>query len=190
MMRFVQSLKGAAASVLLALAFTGRHMSHKELRLWTHCGKNQVSLGLQTLVHQGMIAGRTSRGPWALTQVLPGLPMDVPAEGNPLKGLSSSSDSLNTTKEETLLLSPRRRELLEAMYRAGIREPTASELSELPHVTLEYLQAHVSGARAHGLVIGSAIEAMRMGAPAPMRPPSNNRQAEVEEKMRRFIEGR
>ncbi|MFH1185737.1 MAG: hypothetical protein V1755_11985 [Chloroflexota bacterium] len=71
----------------------------------------------------------------------------------------------------------------------GIREPTAGELGELPHMTLEYLQAHVEAARAHGLRVGAAIEAMRLAAPPPTKPAPRDRQAEVEEKVRRFMEG-
>ena len=75
------------------------------------------------------------------------------------------------------------------MYAAGIREPTASELAELPHVTLAYLRAHIDGARANGLRIGAAIEAMRLQAPAPAIATPQDRQADVEEKIRRFMEG-
>jgi hypothetical protein len=80
--------------------------------------------------------------------------------------------------------------MLKALYECGIREPTASELVELPHMTPEYLQAHVQAARAHGLRIGSAIENMRLGAPALHAPTPQNRQAQVDEKIRRFREGR
>ena len=190
MMLLVQSLRGAPASVLLALAVTGRFMSHKELQLWTRCGKDQVTFALRSLVHLGWAAARTSRGPWVLVRPLDFPPVEGASPANPLKGLSSGIDSLNLSTQGTLLLSPSTKELLEAMYASGIREPTASELSELPHVTLEYLQAHIAGARALGLSVGSAIEAMRLGAPAPSRPASHDRQAEVADKIRRFMEGR
>ncbi len=189
-MLFVQALKGAPASVLLALAITGRFMSHKELQLWTRCGKDQVTLALRTLTSLGWAAGRTFRGPWALARPLSLPPMSLPDPANPLKGLSSSSDSLNTTQEEEVLQPiPSRKELTSTMYAAGIREPTASELAELPHVTLAYLRAHIDGARANGLRIGAAIEAMRLHAPAPAIATPQDRQADVEEKIRRFMEG-
>jgi hypothetical protein len=188
---FVQSLKGAPASVLLALAIAGRFMSHQELQLWTRCGKNQVTFALKTLTYLGWAVGRSFRGPWALARPLAMPPTDSSFAANPFKGLSSSSDSLNYIEgEEVLQPSPRRRELIEAMYSAGIREPTASELAELPHVTLEYLQAHIRATRAHGLRIGAAIEAMRLQAPPPGTPDAASRQAETEEKIRRFKEGR
>jgi hypothetical protein len=190
MMQFLQSIKGAPASVLLALAFTGRYMSHHELQLWTRCGKDQITLALQILIAQGWAANRTSRGPWILRQRLPTVDPDFLGARIPLKGPSSGSDSLNTVEEETLLPSPSRKEMLEALYAVGIREPTASELVELPHMTPEYLQAHVQAARAHGLRIGSAIENMRLGAPPLHAPAPQDRQAEVAEKIRRFSEGR
>jgi hypothetical protein len=190
MMLFIQSMRGAPASVLLALAVTGRFMSHQELQLWTRCGKDQVTFALQLLVAQGWAARRTSRGPWKLKQDLPGLDPDFLSARIPLKGPSSSSDSLNIPSEKTILLSPSRKEMLEALYACGIREPTASELVELPHMTPEYLEAHVQAARANGLRIGSAIENMRLGAPPLHAPTPKNRQAEVDEKIRRFQEGR
>lgn len=190
-MLFVQALKGAPASVLLALAVTGRFMSHKELQLWTRCGKNQVTFALQALTHLGWVMGRTFRGPWALARPLAIPSVDLLDPANPFKGLSSSSDSLNTTQEEEILQpSPRKRELIETMYAAGIREPTATELAELPHVTLEYLQAHIKATREHGLLIGAAIQAMRLQAPPPHKPSADARQQEVDDMIRRFREGR
>ena len=79
--------------------------------------------------------------------------------------------------------------MLAALYEAGVREPTATELAELPHMTPDYLQAHMQAARAHGLQIGSAILAMRSAAPPPHAPTPQSRQAEVAEMMRRFVEG-
>lgn len=190
-MLFVQALKGAPASVLLALALTGRFMSHKELQIWTRCGKNQVTFALQSLTQLGWAVGRTFRGPWALARPLATPAVEVIDRASPFKGLSSSSDSLNTTDEEELLQpSPRKRELIETMYAAGIREPTATELAELPHVTLEYLKAHIRATHEHGLQIGAAIQAMRLQAPPPFKPNADARQAEVEDKIRRFKEGR
>ena len=189
-MLFVQALKGAPASVLLALAVTGRFMSHKELQLWTRCGHRQVTAALRTLEAAGWAVTRTDRGPWAIS---PGLKVPVPCalqEGSALRALSSSSDSFNTNIEETPLPSAPGGQLLEVLRAAGIREPTASELAGLPHVTVEYVQAHIQGARAHGLRVGAAIQAMRMAAPPPRGSSQMSRMEEVEEMVRRFKEGR
>lgn len=190
MMLFIQSMRGAPASVLLALAVTGRFMSHQELQLWTRCGKDQVTFALHMLVAQGWAARRTSRGPWKLHQGLLSAGPDFLAARIPLKGPSSGSDSLNSSIEGTTLLSPSSKEMLAALYACGIREPTASELVELPHMTPEYLQAHVQAARASGLRIGSAIENMRLGAPPLNAPTPRGRQAQVDDMIRRFTEGR
>jgi hypothetical protein len=191
-MLFVQALKGAPASVLLALAITGRFMSHKDLQLWTRCGHRQVTAALRTLEFAGWAIARTDRGPWAIA---PGISVPVPSalqEGSALRALSSSSDSLNRSREDSQVPSAPRGHVLEALREAGIREPTASELAALPHVTPEYVRAHILGARANGLRIGAAIEAMRLQAPPPAVPvpiSPEARQAQTEEQIRRFIEG-
>ncbi|MFH1185183.1 MAG: hypothetical protein V1755_09115 [Chloroflexota bacterium] len=189
LMLFVQSIKGAPASVLLALGFTGRYMSHQELQVWTRCGHTQITVALRSLAALGWLSMRSTRGPWALAPERQ-LPVRLlPGGGSALKAPGSSGDSINYPDRETTLLSAQKKQLLEALLQRGIREPTASELAELPHMTLEYLQAHVEAARAHGLRVGAAIEAMRLAAPPPTKPTPRDRQAEVEEKIRRFMQG-
>jgi hypothetical protein len=191
-MLFVQALRGAPASVLLALAFAGRFMSHKDLQLWTRCGKDQITLALRSLVQLGCVVARSTRGPWALARPL-GIPgRDLFVLANPLKGPGSGGDSLNFTIEDSLPPNPSRKELHQTLLGAGIREPTASELAELPHVTTDYVHAHLHAARAHGLRLGAAIEAMRLAAPVPQLPSAASpadRLAQVEHKFRRFLEG-
>ena len=190
MMQFLQSIKGAPASVLMALALSGRSLTVKDLQTWTRCGHSQVTNALRSLVAAGWVRARTFRGPWRLASGRQ-LPFDFFLTGtSALKALSSGGDTLNYFTEETLVPSARREQMLKALYDCGIREPTASELVELPHMTPEYLQAHVQAARANGLRIGSAIENMRLGAPALRAPAPQDRQAEVDEMIRRFKEGR
>jgi hypothetical protein len=190
MMLFVQSIKGAPASVLLALGCTGRYMSNEELQMWTRCGTVQIRLALRTLTRLGWLRARTSRGPWAIREEHR-LPVVFSfTTGIDFKSTSSSGDSLNLTSRGEQLPGDRSDRLLQALYAAGIREPTATELSELPHVTLEYVQAHVLAARANHLTIGAAIEGMRKGAPAPGKPDARDRHAAAEEKFRRFMGGR
>ncbi len=91
--------------------------------------------------------------------------------------------------KEEQLPSESRLQLLRAMHESGINEPTASELADLPHVTEEYVRAHVRGALAEHLRVGAAIERMRLGAPVPHAPPEpRSRREEAREKMRRFME--
>lgn len=188
-MQFLQSIKGAPASILLALALAGRALSVKDLQTWTRCGHSQITNSLRSLVAAGWVRARTFRGPWALASGRQ-LPFDFFSSGtSALKALSSGSDTLNYTREGTLLPSARREHILKALYECGVREPTASELAELPHMTPEYLASHVQAARANGLRIGSAIQNMRLGAPPLHAPTPKSRQAQVDEMVRRFREG-
>jgi hypothetical protein len=109
---FVQSIKGAPASVLFALGITGRYMSNEELQMWTRCGPVQIRLALRTLMRLGWLQARTSRGPWAIKKErrLP-VVFSLP-EGIDFKSTSSSSDSLNSLYREELLPGDRSDRLL------------------------------------------------------------------------------
>jgi predicted transcriptional regulator len=190
-MTLVQSLKGAPASVLLALSTTRRAMTHRELELWTRCGSNQVTLALRTLGRLGWLSARSARGPWSLASRA-GFPSPMCLkEANVFKRLNDDDESLNLVTEESSSSSnPRRRGLLKCMQECGIEEPTASELAALPHVTPSYVRAHVKAVRAKGLGVGAAIVRMRQAVPAPKpRDEARERSDEVAEQIRRFIEG-
>ncbi len=76
------------------------------------------------------------------------------------------------------------------LRKCGILDPTATRLAELPHMTPEYIHAHVDAALRQGLQLGAAIARMELGeTPPSAEEEKRSRQAEVEEKMRRFIEG-
>lgn len=192
--QFLQSAKGAPLSVLLALGWAGRDLSHKELQTWTRCGHVQITLALRSLTQLGWVVGRTERGPWRLAA---GHELPVaftPADASALKARSSNDDSLRDSQsspEEPLPSNARREQLLQALRECGIWEPTASRLAELPHVTPEYIRAHAAAARAEGLRIGAAITRIELGAPVPpdRDDQANSRQDDIEEKIRRFIQG-
>lgn len=186
---FVQSIKGAPASVLLALAFAGRFLSHQELQVWTRCGPAQVTQATRSLVTVGWVVSRTSRGPWALA---PGrqLPVLFSFSGaNDFKSLNDDDDSIKPINEESTSSNDHRNHLRAVLDEHGIEEPTATELAELPHVSEDYVRAHVQAARARGLTLGVAIQRMRMGVPPPVAAVPRSRQAAVEDKIRRFVEG-
>jgi predicted transcriptional regulator len=186
----VQSLRGAPASVLLALSATGRHMTHAELQLWTRWGHNQVTLAVRSLMQLGWVSARSTRGPWRLV-TNPRLPVTV--SFNPSIASEAPNDgggSLTPPTEEPSTTGASRRQLLQEIRQCGIQEPTASELAAMPHVTGEYVRAHVQSAAAQGLRVGAAIQRMRMEAPLPLPPKqTDSRRDRARENIRRFLEG-
>jgi hypothetical protein len=57
--------------------------------------------------------------------------------------------------------------VLQALRSAGIGEPVASQLAGLPHITLDYVRAHVQRARREHTPTGLLIHRMRAADPAP-----------------------
>jgi hypothetical protein len=74
--------------------------------------------------------------------------------------------------EDTVQVSP---EILKALHQAGIFEPTARELACLPHVTLQYVQAHAAKARREQIGTGLLIHRIRSRDPLPEDPDNRNR---------------
>jgi hypothetical protein len=186
-MLFVQSIKGATASVLFALGYTRRPMSHEELMIWTHCGHTQVTIALHSLVEIGWVWERTARGPWILAEGRQ-LPVNLlPLPASALKAPSSSSTSSDNpfTRGQEQELSARRKHLIKSLYLLGIREPMASELADLPYVSAEFARRHVEQARAEGQPLGSAIHRIRNDWPMPPRHLS--RREDVEATVRKFL---
>ena len=113
-MTLVQSLKGAPASVLLALSATRRAMTHQELELWTRCGHHQITLGLRLLMKLGWVGGRSARGPWSLT-AREGLPVSMCLkEAIASRALNDDDGSLTLETEEPSPSRARRTEVHES----------------------------------------------------------------------------
>ena len=72
---------------------------------------------------------------------------------------------------------------LQALYDAGIREPAASRLARLPHVTPEYVRTHVEQANAQGFSLGIAIYRIEHGWPTRPRRAVPT----VEDRIRKFL---
>lgn len=66
-------------------------------------------------------------------------------------------------------------EVLKALHQAGIYEPTAGELARMPHVTLEYVQAHARKAQREQITIGLLIHRIRSQDPLPQKSNQHNR---------------
>jgi len=107
---------------------------------------------------------------------------------------SSSSTPINTDPPETPLSGQgeetqmRFAANLQAMRRAGIREPAASRLARLPHVTPGYVAAHVRAAREKGLDLGTVVSRMQQGW-GPPESASRGRRT-VQEQIDRFLRDR
>lgn len=71
-------------------------------------------------------------------------------------------------------------ENLRALREAGIREPTASRLAQLPHVNPGYVRGHVEQANAQGFELGIAI--YRIEHAWPLRHVLT-----VDDRIRRFL---
>ena len=72
---------------------------------------------------------------------------------------------------------------LYALYDAGICEPTAGRLARLPHVTPEFINAHVELANAQGFTLSIAIYRIEHAWPLPQR----RTVLTVEDHIRRFL---
>jgi hypothetical protein len=84
-MTFVRSIKGASASILLALLFTGRPMTNQELQRWTGYSESTISQATHMLLDLGWLSALGPRGPWTLT---PGrqLPLGVEPASPEIRG--------------------------------------------------------------------------------------------------------
>ncbi len=190
---FVRSAKGAPLSILFALGWSGSPMSCKELIEWTHYGHTQVTAALRWLVRSGWVSGGT-RGPWRLARAHQLPAVHTHENESALKALNSSDDDSEEEGIPNKPLTPsdaQRAQVMKALHECGIWEPTATKLTDLPHVTPDYVRAHAAQARAEGLRVGAAIVRIEMGAPLPPRGENKaqSRQKDVEEKIRRFVEG-
>ncbi len=194
-MTFVRSIKGAPASVLLALLFTRHPMTNQELQRWTGYSEESVTQAVRILLDLGWVSAVGPRGPWTMNteRQLPLGAGDIPEIPGSIPSSSSIVDS-NTLpmQEEDEKEGDAEPETIEdenfvktlhALYDAGIREPTAGRLARLPHVTPEYVAAHVEQANAQGFRLGTAIYRIEHGWPIP----EEKSVLSVDERIKRFL---
>jgi hypothetical protein len=170
-------------------------MTRQELQEWTGYSGDSLTEATRLLGRLGWISARADRGPWSLMdgRQLPLAPSQASETGN--FGLLSSSSSSSivesgANEEEEEQEKPEISVLRRIMTESGIQEPSASQLIRLPHVTPEFVRTHVRLATAEGHPIGTAIYRIRYNWPAPQAKSADARAAEVEDKIRRFREGR
>src|SRR5512140_1718456 len=133
---FVRSMKGAPASVLLALLFTGRAMTNRELQRWTGYASHAIIDAIGLLVDLGWLIAQSKRGPWLLAagRQFPLMPETEGLAAHSL-GRSDASPSLLMQVQALNVLRGEERngssisDALRALYEAGIREPAAGRLA-------------------------------------------------------------
>ncbi len=195
-MTFVRSLKGAPASVMLALLFARHPMTNRELERWTGYADAAVAQAARLLVDLGWISALGPRGPWTLPagRQLP-LMQQPDAELPDSTALLIVQSGMSPGNQEEMRADRRPDyedaedenfvRTLHALYDAGIGEPTAGRLARLPHVSAEYVTRHVEQASAQGFHLGIAIYRIEHAWPLPQKKDTLT----VEERIRRFLDG-
>ncbi len=183
----VRAIKGTSASIVVALLFARRPMTTQELQRWTGYPEDQVSRATRRLVELGWVSALGTSGPWALSQDRKLLLTDRSDVGSPRTN-SSNLVGQESPHGEPVEADDKEEEgfvrALHALFDAGIREPTAGRLARLPHVTPEYIAAHVALANAQGYRLGVAIYRMEHGWPMP----KTNAVLTVEDRIRKFLD--
>ena len=189
---FVRSMKGAPASVLLALLLARRPMTNRELQRWTGYSEESVSMATGLLVDIGWISALGPRGPWTLgggrqVPLMQTSPLEIQDSAAPSR-VETDAESVHNGNPEAAedVEDERVVRTLHALYDAGITEPTAGRLARLPHVSPEYVSEHVEQANAQGFTLGTAIYRIEHGWPLPAGKPVLT----VEERIKKFLSDR
>jgi hypothetical protein len=222
-MSFFRTMKGAPQTVLAVLAYHGRPMTNRELQLWTGYHADTITRAMQALTQMGWLAAQTPSGPWYLAQgrrvpclhTRPTMRADGPrasenpgtasenlgrASENP--GFRSRTGGLEEVKQERKDLlppaskpgDPKIPEAMEALLEAGIHDPALSRLARLPHITPEYVRAHVEKARLEGRGLGAAVFRMErhwrvQSSVSPEGESPDSRRERARDNIRRFLDG-
>jgi hypothetical protein len=146
-MTFVQSIKGAPASVLLALGFTRRPMTSRELRDWTGYSDKSVADATRRLADLGWIKAYSRYGPWSMA---PGRPLVDPRISaaphlfsEPSGGISGDPSGISAP-EDGISASSSSSGYLDANHSSHDPLPLELETAEIPpfeHSFSDNLQA-------------------------------------------------
>ena len=214
-MSFYRTMKGAPHSVLAVLAYHGRPMTNRELQLWTGYHADTITRATQDLLQLGWLEAQTPSGPWFVahgrrvpclhTRTEPALRAGASENlgtASENLGFPSSIGGEEEGKQERQDLQPpgskpghpKIPEAVKALQEAGIHDPALSRLARLPHITPEYVRAHVERARREGRGLGAAVFRMeRHWRVAPNLPAEGEspdaRRERARENIRRFLEG-
>jgi len=166
----IRELRGSPLTVLVAILLLEQSgqlpVTAQLLKDTTGYRDHTITDSLRVLASPTRQLVTRTTGGWRLASGFQ-LPLEIQNRDIRENVLSSSCSSSNR-KSNKLLQEPEQ-ETIEnrdirgfaanhaAALQAGIRDPKASELSALPHVTPEYIQAHVAQAQEDGHPLGTAI---------------------------------
>jgi hypothetical protein len=183
--KLLRMLKGAPLSVLLAVTWSGQAVTNGWLASVTGYTDKTVASALILLKEYDMITN--TRSGWMIAK---GTQLKLGFSGNSdtfvqlSRNNSDSSSSLikesveiyseeQQEESEKFRINPLFESNLVACLTSKIREPKASILADLPHVTPEYIYAHTQTARLEGNLIGTAIYRIENNWDQPLPPPSS-----------------
>lgn len=164
--KLLRLLKGAPLSVLIACNSAKQPVTETWLCDMTGYTDKPVASATRLLKEYGWVT--KTRGGWMIANAdqlpltLPILP-EVRNNSESRNNSDSSSSSIdlinliNNQEEEQTRKNSDFQANLVALLTGGIREPKASVLAALEHVTPEYIQAHLQQARRDGNAIGTAV---------------------------------
>lgn len=160
--KLLRQLKGAPLSVMLALFWAGQRVSNGWIETVTGYTDKPVASALDLLKEYGWAA--KVQGGWTIANAeqLP-LTFLLMEESRNNSDSSSSSNVFNNINNNNLLLELERKNSenfdanLIALLTGGIREPKASILADLEHVTPEYINAHLQQVRREERNVATAI---------------------------------
>lgn len=182
----VRELRGSPLTVLIAILLLEEAgqvpVSAQTLKSVTGYGDHTIADSLRTLeTPTRQLLARVTGG-WRITT---GFQLPLTFENRDIRGSLSSSSCSSLNKNENDLQGEEEQEQTQnrdirgfalnraAALRAGIRDPKASILARLAHVSPAYIAAHVAQAKDEGHPIGTAIYRITAGWEATPRTDNN-----------------
>ena len=178
---YLRQVKGAPLSILVALSAASQPVQAKWLSSMTGYSPHSITSALVLLSEMQLVSCNTHRTAWRLTngvRQLPLAPAQIPDRENRDPNSTTTAFKLYYNEEENnqkaaaeALTNPDREnrdpKIVSALNNVGIMEPTATILSELAWMTLEYAEAHISQAKRNNDPTGLLIHRMRSHDPQP-----------------------
>lgn len=189
----VRALKGPPLTIFVIMAIVGQALTQRRLSALTGHTPKTTRAAIDLLCELGF-ATRDHYRAWQLTPnaqlILPGFPLRLPEVGeNPTSAPTTTTylpapdvKMIDVCSEESVVVVvpeegrdshfSQTRALLRS---AGIGEPTRSRLLTLPHITPEYVAAHIRFARKEHTDTALLIFRMQQNDPLPNVAPQANR---------------